>query len=629
MTRWAKVFGYGIMIVLLAVTAQAGMLVHDFEDFARIPVLDQGRVKPLDTFARSYLEGFYGREKLKEMSAIEWLAELLFQQERAYRRPVFNIPNPKLVDALELERRKKHKYSYEEVSGAISAHFKTWHSLFMKPQDELTPDQKQLLTLYQKAQAYRDISRSLSLLYPEFQVPAGPLAKELGVAPGTTLNYMEMRRKERWIQEAAQEISQRGSDPSKPPVTAQDIQLINIARQLSGFDRDKKSQWLQVVPPQWEKESGVWFSPWGLTISGHGSPQTVEYLQKWEALLAAYKTADNAGWVTASREIRELALRMAGDDVSLKRLGLEYRFNRFKPFTKSLVLYLMSFLVLLLGYLFLPQAMRRISFVLLCAGFVIHLGGVISRMVIMQRPPVTNLYASIIFVGLVCVLFGIILEARRKNGMGLLLASTVGTILQFLGQRYDADGDTMGMLQAVLDTNFWLATHVVCITIGYGCCLVAGVIGHMYLVQRIFKPLDIKGLSELMKNLRGVGIVALFFTALGTILGGIWADQSWGRFWGWDPKENGALLIVLWLIFLLHGRLAGKLDDLGFAAGMVCTNIVVALAWFGVNLLSVGLHSYGFTENAAFNLGLFCAVELFFALGCYLAIKFRKGTARG
>lgn len=629
MTGWAKYFVFGVIILLLAEPAQAGLLVHDFEDFARIPVLDQGRVKPLDTFARSYLEGFYGREKLKDMSAIEWLAELLFQQERAYRRPVFNIANPKLVDALELERRKKHKYSYDEVSGAISAHFKTWHSLFMKPEDELTPDQKQLLTLYQKVQAYRDISRSLSLLYPEFQIPAGPLAEALGVAPGTVLNYMQVRRKERWIQETVKEISERGADPSKPPVTAQDIQLINFARQLSGFDRDKKSQWLQVVPPQWEQESGAWFSPWGLTIYGHGSPQTVAYLRKWEALLAAYQSADNTGWVTASREVRELALHMAGDDVSLSRLRLEYRFNRFKPFTKSLVLYLTSFLVLLLGFLFLPQAMRRVSFVLLCAGFVIHLGGVISRMVIMQRPPVTNLYASIIFVGLVCVLFGIILELLRKNGMGLLLASAVGTILQFLGQRYDADGDTMGMLQAVLDTNFWLATHVVCITIGYGCCLVAGVIGHMYLVQRVFNPSDIKGLSDLMKNLRGVGIVALFFTALGTILGGIWADQSWGRFWGWDPKENGALLIVLWLVFLLHGRLAGKLGDPGFAAGMVGTNIVVALAWFGVNLLSVGLHSYGFTENAAFNLGLFCAVELFFALGCYLAIKFRKGAVRG
>ena len=105
-------------------------------------------------------------------------------------------------------------------------------------------------------------------------------------------------------------------------------------------------------------------------------------------------------------------------------------------------------------------------------------------------------------------------------------------------------------------------------------------------------------------------IFALLFTAVGTMLGGVWADQSWGRFWGWDPKENGALWIVLWLIWLLHGRLAGQLAPLGFAAGLALVNIVVALAWFGVNLLSVGLHSYGFTDTAAYGLLIFCIAEL-------------------
>lgn len=609
-------------------TARAGILIEDFEEFAQIPVLDQGRVKPLDTFARSYLEGFYGREKLKDMTAVEWLAELLFQTERAYRRPVFNIPNPKLVDALELERREKHRYSYEEISAAFGVHFKTWHSLFMKAEDELSSDQKQLLTLYRKTQAYRDISRSFSLLLPEFKVPAGPLSEELGVAPGTMLNYMEIRRKERWIQQQAAAASQRGTDASAEPLTAEDLQVMGLARQLQSFDRDKRSQWLRVVPPQWGAASNAWFSPWGVSIHGHGSPQTVSFLRKWETLWQSYKSADNAAWVAASREIKEASLRMAGSGVTPWRLKLEFVFNQRKPFTKSLTLYLAGFLVLLGSYLGWSRILRWVSLGLVGTGFLIHLTGVIARMVIMQRPPVTNLYASIIFVGLVCVLFGLVLEWRRKSGMGLLIAASSGTILQFLGLRYDADGDTMGMLQAVLDTNFWLATHVVCITIGYGCCLVAGLIGHMYLVQGIMKPANRDGLRDLMKNLRGVSIVALFFTALGTILGGIWADQSWGRFWGWDPKENGALLIVLWLVFLLHGRLTGKVGDIGLAAGMVGTNIVVALAWFGVNLLSVGLHSYGFTENAAFNLGLFCAVELLFAFGCYMAMKYREGFIR-
>ena len=119
----------------------------------------------------------------------------------------------------------------------------------------------------------------------------------------------------------------------------------------------------------------------------------------------------------------------------------------------------------------------------------------------------------------------------------------------------------------------------------------------------------------------GATIFALFFTLFGTILGGIWADQSWGRFWGWDPKENGALLIVMWQIMMLHMRISGFVKPAGFALGLVLNNIVVVLAWFGVNLLSVGLHSYGFASGIARNLIIFIIIELFFGFGTYYWAK--------
>ena len=112
-------------------------------------------------------------------------------------------------------------------------------------------------------------------------------------------------------------------------------------------------------------------------------------------------------------------------------------------------------------------------------------------------------------------------------------------------------------------------------------------------------------------------LYALFFALFGTILGGIWADQSWGRFWGWDPKENGALLIVLWLIMLLHMRVTGLVKPTGFALGLILNNIVVIMAWFGVNLLSIGLHSYGFASGIAFNITIFVILELSIGLGLY------------
>ena len=143
------------------------------------------------------------------------------------------------------------------------------------------------------------------------------------------------------------------------------------------------------------------------------------------------------------------------------------------------------------------------------------------------------------------------------------------------------------------------------------------------MLQGFFKP-NTKRLAELYRSMFGVSLFALFFSLFGTILGGIWADQSWGRFWGWDPKENGAMLIVLWLLWLLHGLISKHIGQLGFAFGMVITNIIVALAWFGVNLLGVGLHSYGFTENILSNLMIFCGAELIFGFTFYFLLRKRS-----
>ena len=118
-----------------------------------------------------------------------------------------------------------------------------------------------------------------------------------------------------------------------------------------------------------------------------------------------------------------------------------------------------------------------------------------------------------------------------------------------------------------------------------------------------------------------LNLIALFFMLFGTILGGIWADQSWGRFWGWDPKENAALLIVMWQILIIHLRISGLIKPLEFAFGMIISNIFLAFGWFGVNLLGVGLHSYGFTDSIATNLALFILFELWFAIGIYFLIK--------
>jgi ABC-type transport system involved in cytochrome c biogenesis permease subunit len=155
-------------------------------------------------------------------------------------------------------------------------------------------------------------------------------------------------------------------------------------------------------------------------------------------------------------------------------------------------------------------------------------------------------------------------------------------------------GDTLEMMQAVLDTNFWLATHVTCVTAGYSATFVAGFLGLVYVVAGLFTRWLDKGAGKTLgRMVYGVACFATLLSFTGTVLGGIWADQSWGRFWGWDPKENGALLIVIWNALILHARWGGMIRERGVASLAILGNVVTAWSWFGTNLLGVGLHAYG------------------------------------
>ncbi|MEZ6021831.1 MAG: cytochrome c biogenesis protein CcsA, partial [Planctomycetota bacterium] len=167
-------------------------------------------------------------------------------------------------------------------------------------------------------------------------------------------------------------------------------------------------------------------------------------------------------------------------------------------------------------------------------------------------------------------------------------------------------------LVAVLDTNFWLATHVTTINMGYAAGLLASILAHVYLFSALFGKgrRDPKVLSNLYRMVYGVLAFSLLFSVVGTILGGVWANDSWGRFWGWDPKENGALMICLAELALVHARLGGYLKGFGMAVGTVLLGIVIAFSWWGVNLLNIGLHSYGFTEGVFGWLLLFIFSEL-------------------
>jgi ABC-type transport system involved in cytochrome c biogenesis permease subunit len=255
---------------------------------------------------------------------------------------------------------------------------------------------------------------------------------------------------------------------------------------------------------------------------------------------------------------------------------------------------------------------------MLAGTLVLHTFALGARIYLTGRPPVVNLYSSAVFIGWACVLAGLALERLHRLGIGNLVAAISGGLTLMVAYGLDS-GDTMHVLQAVLDTQFWLSTHVVTVTLGYGATFLAGLLGTCSIVHACWTRLAGRspaapGFRDVQDRLHrmtyGVVCFALFFSFIGTVLGGLWADDSWGRFWGWDPKENGALMIVLWNAAVLHARWDRWIGPRGFAIFTIGGNIVTAWSWFGTNQLGIGLHSYGFTSGVLLLLACYVASQI-------------------
>ncbi len=576
-----------------------------------LPIQHEGRVKPLDTFARLHLLAFSGKRSLGKITPAEWLLDVLTTPDGSSPHRVFNIRNPEVVTALGLPLRAKRRYTFDELAHAVGGKEQMIRELQSREQSTLSPVESQLVEIYRNLVRHQELSLSASCLLPLIELKDSSLARELGLEAGRRVSLRTLLEKSAKIAALLEEAGAKDKNDWSPG----EKELFAMTERMNQLQRDRFATALTVLPPADELD-GTWASPWsvvGLPLS----PAQKSLLDGWEELLAAH-LAKNATREIAAAATLEAALAKGVAGPIAGRLELESWFNRSDLFYMSVAFYILAALSLALSWVIKPNGLRKAALASLLTGIAFHIAGLAIRMIIMGRAPVSNLYESIVFVSVTAAISGLVLELMRRDGMGILLGSIAGAVLHFVAFSRATDGDTMGMLVAVLNSNFWLSTHVVTITIGYGTSLVAGLGGHIFLIYQAFRPREGAQLETLYRNMIGLTLVALFFTLFGTILGGIWADQSWGRFWGWDPKENGALLIVLWQLMLLHGRHNGLFKPRGFAFGLVLSNIVVAVAWFGVNLLNVGLHSYGFTSGAAMTLALFCGAELLFGTLFYL-----------
>jgi ABC-type transport system involved in cytochrome c biogenesis permease subunit len=555
---------------------------YEMQKFGRLPVLLNGRIKPLDTVARNSLLIIHGQQTLRAeqgtLTAIDWLAEVLMKPDIADQRKIFVDRNPETLTALGLSPDAGKYFTFRELSPHLRE-IDQQAALADKVDPQLrSPFQRDILKLFERLSLYHRLENSLEVTgTKDFKSQVDDLLKNIRPSPV----------------------------PMNTGISAEALQSLAFLAETGYFFP------IPPVPPnddplQWRKMGESL-----LTFLSDGKMHPA--VRSWAAMATAFAANDPATFnQTLDHSMVDLQRDLPG---RVWKAKVESDFNQLQPFYSAMVIYVLIFILACASWLVWPQTLGRYAFALLLVTFVVHTAGLITRMYLEGRPPVTNLYSSAVFIGWGAVLLGIFLERFFRNGIGSATAAMIGFITLLIAHHLSMDGDTMEMMRAVLDTNGWLATHVVCVTLGYASTFLAGFLALTYMARGAFTPsLDRAAAQSLTRMVYGIVCFATLFSFVGTILGGIWADQSWGRFWGWDPKENGALLIVLWNAIILHARWGGLVRQRGLMVLAVFGNVVTSWSWFGVNMLGIGLHSYGFMDSAFPWLIAFAASQLVFMM---------------
>lgn len=245
------------------------------------------------------------------------------------------------------------------------------------------------------------------------------------------------------------------------------------------------------------------------------------------------------------------------------------------------------------------------------------------RVYISERAPITNMYETVLFSGYAALIMAMAIGHAKKEKIYLYMGLSYNVMcLMMTNFAHGMLNPAISPLVPVLRDNFWLSTHVTTVIISYGAYALSWVLANTILIKKQFFSLSKKDeayYSDVMYTCIKWGSVLI---AAGIILGGVWADYSWGRFWGWDPKETWSLIVFCVYIAILHGRYTNWIPNRLFVPYAAAAFMTVMMCWFGVNyILASGLHSYGFSEGGAIFLGSFFAAQMAIIAICYPAIR--------
>ncbi|MCB9880850.1 MAG: cytochrome c biogenesis protein CcsA [Planctomycetes bacterium] len=611
-------------------------VVRTIED---VPLQDEGRIKPFLAFARQKLLRISGRSSVAlengtSVSASEWVLDVLFRNEVTRDDRVFLVPSKEVLDAIELPhegRKMRDRYSYNELAPAVSKLYELterYIGMSKGGSKNLPLVPGQIVALGNDVWLYQQLGVEFARLARTFPVEeAGLLALFGGKSADAAAVCKHGPELNRRLAKELQTIP----DTEATPLRKFLLDVVQSAR--------RGAYGLALFPPRDAKETAWLDASSLLDASVKGDEQAAArapLLGVLEKFLAGPEGVTVADATMLTSAIADAAHDRDEAGAVATELTLERGY--FLHWIRGLFLIAIA----LVGFLWWkPQAKwyGRIVYGVTLVPVLLMAAVIVMRCMIRYHDPstdilapVTNLYETIPFITVIGAAVLLFVEFFSKNRIGLTLAILLGFAGSQLALSYEPldGGDTLAPLQAVLVSNFWLLTHVQTVTVGYAASLLAALLAHVWIGRRLWlhfqgsrAPSADRFLKSVMRMCYGAVAFGLVFSTVGTILGGIWANYSWGRFWGWDPKENGALMICLWQAMMLHSRMAGFVRHLGFSMLAIILGMITAFSWWHVNQLGVGLHSYGFTDGVLSTLYTFYGIEGGVLLGCLVG----KGLA--
>lgn len=595
-----------------------------------LPVQSGGRVKPLSSYAGFRLLALNGKREVQfqgdgkkyKLKPTAWLLDTLFRPQFAVQYPSFRVENSEVLVSIGLpERAKSDRYSYKNIFAGREKLIESAALYEKLLKDKRSPVEQQTIDLAYQVRAYESLLSYFSFAREGVELPEAE-------AHGVTRGPLAVSQILLLLQGMGVDV---GSYPREDKPL--DPRLGKIMEQIERMASAAKFE-LFILPPDNPADS-VWKSA-GQAIEGlvtHGSADKTSATTDIKMLEDLARAASEGDGTFRERLLlaKEELVRRATSRGEYKSIVLEAKYYRMNWFLNALVLFLVASLCAVamwtLGGGMAAKVFGWATFGFTSVGWVCCATAIVQRCVIMQRPPIGNLYDTIIFVATAMVLFALIVEWLTKRRFALGAAPVIGLVLIILARRFEVGDpkDHMDKLVAVLNSNFWLTIHVITIALGYSAGLLSAFLACIYVLLRGLK-LD-GGDKTLRKSLTkavyGMVCLTLLFSLIGTVLGGIWANYSWGRFWGWDPKENGALLIVIWMLVILHARMGGYIKEWGTHLCAVFTACIITFSWWHVNFLNTGLHNYGFTAGKS-SIWIFYGIILLFLVFGFAARALEK-----